>query len=58
LVEHLLWEQGAVGSNPTIPIFIHLNKKANLLNFLTKTLKSIDRIFFIFYYYSNLMLLT
>ena len=24
LVEHLLWEQGVVGSNPTIPIVFHL----------------------------------
>jgi hypothetical protein len=37
LVEHLLWEQGVVGSNPTIPMFSV--KKIVICGILFKTME-------------------
>jgi hypothetical protein len=48
LVEHLLWEQGVVGSNPTIPIFFyHITNLTTLLDNLKKKYTEITAMAFL-----------
>ena len=54
LVEHLLWEQGVVGSNPTIPILEILTLSGNSFLQISQILISLQKYFCFTYLILNL----